>query len=73
MEKELIDYAYPCMMAEKALKNVHDAVLDKDFKKAIEETLGAIVKTQGLLLALVHMKDEHDKYQRVPSQSIDTQ
>ena len=29
--KLMIDYAYPCMMAEKALKELHSAMLDREF------------------------------------------
>lgn len=30
----MIDYAYPTMMAEKALKDLHDAVLSRDYTAA---------------------------------------
>lgn len=32
----MIDYAYPTMMAEKALKDLHNAMLKKDYNKARE-------------------------------------
>ena len=43
---EIVDYAMPCMMAEKALKQAHEAVLENDFDVAIEKTLQAIVEAQ---------------------------
>ena len=36
---ELVDYAYPCMMAEKALRELHDAMLRKDYDVALEQAL----------------------------------
>lgn len=33
MEK-IVDYAYPTMMAEKCLRGVHEAFLDKKFEEA---------------------------------------
>jgi len=34
---EIKDYAYPCMMAEKAVKNVYELMLKNDSDKAIEQ------------------------------------
>jgi hypothetical protein len=34
---EIKDYAYPCMMAEKAVKNVYELMLKNDSGKAIEQ------------------------------------
>jgi len=53
----MIDYAYPCMMAERALKRAHDAVLDNDLEKAIEEALVAMSEAKLMLTALKHMKE----------------
>ena len=58
MTTELIDYAYPCMMAEKALKDAHNSVLDQDLDKAIEQTTEALVQTRLMLLSLKHMKEK---------------
>lgn len=53
----IVDYARPCMMAEKALKEAHDAVLKNDFDGAIEQTLQAIVEARLMLVALQIMKE----------------
>jgi hypothetical protein len=55
---EIVDYAYPCMMAEKALKQAHEAVLKNDFDGAIEQTLQAIVETRLMLNSLKDMKEK---------------
>ena len=52
----MIDYAYPCMMAEKALKALHEAMLANDYEKAIEEGLAAIAETKLCLNAIKDMK-----------------
>lgn len=54
----MIDYAYPCMMAEAALKNLHFAALDKDYDAAIEHCLVALTETRMTLNALKHMKEQ---------------
>ena len=53
----IVDYAYPCMMAEKALKQVHTAMLDKDFDTAIEAAIQALVETKLMVNAIKDMKD----------------
>jgi hypothetical protein len=53
----IVDYAMPCMMAEKALKQAHDAVLDNDLDAAIEHTLEAIVEARLMLGSLKVMKE----------------
>ena len=55
---EIVDYAYPCMMAEKALKQAHEAVLKNDFDGAIEQTLQAIVEARIMLNSLKDMKEK---------------
>lgn len=57
----VIDYAHPCMMAEKALKDAHDAVLHKDLDEAIEQTMEALVQTRLMLVSLKHMKEVERK------------
>lgn len=53
----IVDYAYPCMMAEKALKDAHDAVLEKDLDRAMEKTMEALVQSRLMLVSLKHMKE----------------
>jgi hypothetical protein len=57
----IIDYAYPCMMAEKALKDLHDAVLDRNLNVAIEHAMETIVQARLVLNALKHMKDKENE------------
>ena len=55
---EIVDYAMPCMMAEKALKQAHEAVLENDFDVAIEKTLQAIVEARLMMHSLQVMKEK---------------
>jgi len=50
----VIDYARPCMNAEKALKDAHWAVLDNKTDLAIKLTLEALVEVSKMHSALVH-------------------
>jgi hypothetical protein len=54
-----LDYAYPAMQAETALKALHYAVLDKDYDRAIVEGLRAIVETRMAIAALKDMKEKN--------------
>ena len=56
--QEIIDYAYPCMMAEKALKELHDAMLHRDFARAREAALLAMVETKLTLNAINEMESK---------------
>jgi len=56
----MIDYAYPCMMAEIALKNLHNAMLDGNFDSAISEALVALAETKLTVNAIRHMKEQKD-------------
>jgi hypothetical protein len=53
----MVDYAYPCMMAERALKDAHDSMLDREYDKAIEHTLEAMAKVKLMLNAIKEMKE----------------
>jgi hypothetical protein len=53
---EIIDYAKPCMNAEKALKDAHNAVLENDLEQAMTHTMDAIIATRLMYGALRHMK-----------------
>ena len=61
MEKAtvIVDYAMPCMMAEKALKDLHNAVLDQKLDEAIEHCMETIVQSRLLLASLKHMKEKN--------------
>lgn len=54
----MIDYAYPCMMAEKALKELHAAMLNREFNKAKEAALLAMVETKLTLNAINEMESK---------------
>lgn len=53
----LVDYAYPTMMAEKCLKGVHDAFLDKNIKKAQEKADEAVKWIMEIKIALRQEED----------------
>lgn len=40
--QQVVDYAYPTMKAEKALKLLHDAALEKNWNEARQQALQAI-------------------------------
>jgi hypothetical protein len=56
--KEIIDYAYPCMMAERGLKKAHDALLDNDYDAAIEHTLAAITEAKMMYNSIKIMQEK---------------
>jgi hypothetical protein len=58
---EIVDYARPCMDAEKALKDAHDAVLDRKFDEAMTKTMDALVSVRLMYGALRHMKEQNEK------------
>jgi uncharacterized protein YbjQ (UPF0145 family) len=63
MEKAMaiVDYAKPCMDAEKALKDAHDAVLDRKFDEAMTKTMDALVSVRLMYGSLRHMKEQNEK------------
>lgn len=55
MEAEvLIDYASPCMAAEKALKDLHRAMLERNFEQAIEHGMKALVEVRLTINSIKH-------------------
>jgi hypothetical protein len=59
MNTEVInDYAKPCMDAEKALKDAHDAVLDGKLDLAMTHTMDAIIAARLMYGALRLMKEK---------------
>ena len=56
---EIIDYAKPCMDAEKALKDAHEAVLNGKFDEAMTHTMDALVSVRLMYGALRHMKEQN--------------
>jgi hypothetical protein len=56
---EIIDYAKPCMDAEKALKDAHNAVLEGKMELAMTKTMDALVNVRLMHGALRHMKEQN--------------
>jgi hypothetical protein len=55
---EIVDYAKPCMDAEKALKDAHNAVLEQNLDEAMTKTMDAIISARLMYGALRHMKEK---------------
>jgi hypothetical protein len=55
----LIDYAAPCIQAERALRDLHEAMLMRNYEQAIHFALQALVETKLTLNAIKH---EQEKY-----------
>jgi hypothetical protein len=53
----LIDYAAPCMAAEKALRDLHNAVLERKYDEAMMLALEAAAEARLTYHAIQHMKD----------------
>lgn len=56
----MIDYAYPCMMAENALKEAHIHMLNNEHDEAIEESLKALAEVKLMINSIKHMKEHRD-------------
>ena len=56
--KLMIDYAYPMLMAENALKKAHQHMLKRDYDEAMEEVLKAMAECKLAMNAIKHMKEE---------------
>ena len=52
----MIDYAYPCMMAENALKDLHNAAIEGRLEEAKKLALEAVTQARLTYQALEHMK-----------------
>jgi hypothetical protein len=57
---DLKDYAYPSMMAEKAIHDGHLAMLNGNYDEAIRHTTTALVECSRLLDAIITMKERGD-------------
>lgn len=54
----IVDYAKPCMDAEKALKDAHDAVLNGKLELAMTKAMDAVICARLMYGALRHMKEK---------------
>ena len=59
--EEVLDYAKPCMDAEKALKDAHNAVLGSNLEQAMTHTMDAIIAARLMYGTLRHMKEKNEK------------
>lgn len=57
MTEQIIDYALPCMKAEQALKDAHNAFLEKKLDNALTHTMDAIINARLMYAALRHAKE----------------
>lgn len=57
---QAIDYAYPYMQAQKALGQLHDAMLTKDYDYAIQSGIDAIADIRVAIAAMRHEKEIRD-------------
>ena len=56
--EEVIDYANPTLKAEKALKDMHNAMLEHDYETALACAMTAIVETKLAYNAILHEKEK---------------
>ena len=55
----MIDYSYPTMMAEKALKELHEAMLARKYEAAREAALRCMSECKIAYNAIVVMEEEN--------------
>lgn len=58
---DVVDYAYPTMMAEKALKDLHSAALEKNWIEARQQALMTVKWVSEAHSALIVMEQEERK------------
>ena len=56
----LIDYAYPMMAAEKALKDAHHRMLENKYDEALEEMNKALVEARITINSIRHLKEQNN-------------
>lgn len=56
----LIDYALPCMAAERELRDLHNYALEGKYEQAMQAALAASAEARLTYHALVHMKEKRD-------------
>ena len=54
----IIDYAKPCMDAEKALRDAHNAVLEQNLDLAMTRTMDAVISARLMYGSLRDMKEK---------------
>ena len=61
MIEQIIDYALPCMNAEKNLKDAHYAFLNQNLDSALTHTMDAIINVRLMYAALRHIKEKREQ------------
>lgn len=56
----LIDYAYPMMMAERKLRDAHSALLDNNHDVGIDRLIEVAAEVKLALNSVRHMKEQRD-------------
>ena len=54
----IIDYAYPTMLAEQALKDLHRAMLKRDYDTALEQALEAATQCRIISVSIRDMAEK---------------
>ena len=62
MTEQIIDYALPCMKAEQALKDAHNAFIEHNLDLALTRTMDAIIDVRLMYAALRHAKETSTVY-----------
>lgn len=57
----MIDYAHPTMMAERALKDLHDAMLRRRYEDALDAAYRALAETRLAIQAIRHTMEKETK------------
>jgi len=57
---ELIDYAHPMMMAERAMKTAHDLLLKEDFNSSMDHINSAITELRIARSSILHIMETKD-------------
>jgi len=65
--KGLVDYAMPCMLVEKAMKLLHNAMLNRDYDTALQCAKVAIVESKMTYNAILHEKEQDEQRRRIPT------
>lgn len=57
----VVDYAYPCMMAERALKELHNLMLEGKYDEAVLAGIGALADVRLTIQAIKDMRERDIK------------
>ena len=60
MIEQVIDYAHPMMMVEKAMKKAHDYLLDEDYILALDQINLAIVEARIARVSIIHIMEKQN-------------